>query len=121
MKPIFHSFSFFCSFLDSFTVFSLFSCDFNFLAFKFYRNQLKSKINEMKLGSFSEKLSLVVSAVTGISNSFMIIVVNVLMSDDSWEFDMMKFFGLEKAHLFEFAHALNKLRIFVKSIGLLFN
>jgi hypothetical protein len=75
----------------------------------------------MKSGSFSEKLSLVVSAVARISNSFMIIVVNVLMSDDSWEFDMMKFFGLQKTHLFEFAHALNKLGIFVKSIGLLFN
>ncbi len=71
--------------------------------------------------SFSEKLSLVVSAVSRVGHSLVVIVVNVGVSDYSGELNLVKLFGLKQVHLLQFAHAFNQLQVLIKSVGFLLN
>ena len=51
----------------------------------------------------------------------MVVIVNVCVSDNSGELDLVQLFGLEEVHLFEFAHALDELWVLIKSVGFFFN
>lgn len=55
--------------------------------------KIETKIKRHTQRSLGKKLALMVSAVAWVGDSFVIVVVDVLVSDDSWELDLIQLFG----------------------------
>jgi len=81
--------------------------------------KIETKIKRHTQRSLGKKLALMVSAVAWVGDSFVIVVVDVLVSDDSWELDLIQLFGWEETHFLQFTHSLHQFRVLVKSVSLL--